>query len=101
MKSLLDTLLRKKIQKQRHEERDARIWRRLTVLLWLDDGITVDEVATRLDVCTKQIRRWLKIFLIQGLDGLRQLHYHGRVPRLSDSQINELKQYCPANVSGS
>jgi transposase len=92
MKSLLDTLLRKKIQKQRHEERDARIWRRLTVLLWLDDGITVEEVATRLDVCTKQIRRWLKIFLIQGLDGLRQLHYHGRVPRLSDSQINELKQ---------
>ena len=61
-------------------------------MLWLDDGLTVDEVAARLDVGSKQIRRWLKIFQRQGLDGLCQLHYQGRVPRLNDTQIDELKQ---------
>ena len=35
MASLLDTNLRKKIEKRRHEERDARIWRRLSAILWL------------------------------------------------------------------
>jgi transposase len=89
---LLDTLLRKKLKKRQRQERDVRIWRRLTALLWLDDGITVDEIASRLDLCTKQIRRWLKIFQSQGLDGLCQLHYQGRVPRLNDTQIDELKQ---------
>jgi transposase len=92
MGSLLDTNLRKKLEKRRRQERDARIWRRLTALLWLDDGLTVDEVAARLDVGSKQIRRWLKIFQRQGLDGLCQLHYQGRVPRLNDTQIDELKQ---------
>jgi transposase len=92
MGSLLDTNLRKKLEKRRRQERDARIWRRLTALLWLDDGLTVDEVAARLDVGSKQIRRWLKIFQRQGLDGLCQLHYQGRVPRLNNTQIDELKQ---------
>lgn len=92
MGSLLDTNLRKKLEKRRRQERDARIWRRLTALLWLDDGLTVDEVAARLDVGSKQIRRWLKIFQRQGLDGLCQLYYQGRVPRLNNTQIDELKQ---------
>jgi len=92
MGSLLDTNLRKKLEKRRRQERDARIWWRLTALLWLDDGLTVDEVAARLDVGSKQIRRWLKIFQRQGLDGLCQLHYQGRVPRLNNTQIDELKQ---------
>jgi hypothetical protein len=35
MASLLDTNLQKKIEKRRHEERDARIWRRLSAILWL------------------------------------------------------------------
>lgn len=92
MESLLGTNLRKKIEKRRHEERDARIWRRLSALLWLDEGVTVEEVAARLGVSSKQIRRWLKSFQAHGLDGLCQLHYQGRISRLNDSQIDELKQ---------
>ena len=92
MASLLDTNLRKKIQKRRHEERDHRIWRRLSAILWLDEGVAVAEVAARLGVSAKQIRRWLKSFQTHGLDGLCQLQYQGRIPRLNDSQIDELKQ---------
>ena len=41
----LDTILRKKIEKRRQAERDMRIWRRLSALLWLADGETAGEVA--------------------------------------------------------
>jgi transposase len=92
MSLVLDTNLRKKIEKRRREEREARIWRRLTAILWLGDGFSVEEVAGRLDVCTKQIRRWLKLFREHGLDALCELRYKGRAARLSDAQIEELKK---------
>jgi transposase len=88
----LDTILRKKIEKRRREERDIRIWRRLSALLWLSEGATVEEVAARLGVCTRQVRKWLNTFRTHGLDALCELHYQGRVPRLNDTQIDELKQ---------
>ena len=34
----------------------------------------------------------MKTFQTHGLDGRCQLHYQGRIPRLNDSQIDELKQ---------
>jgi transposase len=88
----LDTILRKKIEKRRQQEREVRIWRRLSALLWLADGITAEEIATRLGVSARQVRKWLKIFRTQGLDGLCELHYQGRTARLDEEQVAELKQ---------
>ena len=69
----LDTILRKKIEKRRRAERDMRIWRRLSALLWLADGETAEEVAARLGVTARQTRKWLKAFRSQGLEGLCEL----------------------------
>jgi transposase len=88
----LDSNLRKKIEKRRREERDVRIWRRLTALLWLAEGVTEEEVAARLGVTARQGRKWLKTFRTHGLDALCELHYQGRVPRLNDARVDELKQ---------
>jgi transposase len=88
----LDSNQRKKIEKLRREERDSRIWRRLSAILWLAEGVTEEEVAARLSVTARQVRKWLKIFRSQGLEGLCQLHYQGRKARLDDTQIEELKQ---------
>jgi transposase len=88
----LDTNARKKIEKRRREEREARIWRRLSAILWLADGTTAEEVAARLGVCGKQVRKWLKTFRTHGLDGLCELHYQGRVPQINDAEVEELKQ---------
>ena len=41
----LETLQRKEIEKVRRKEKDARIYRRLSALLWLSDGYYVSEVA--------------------------------------------------------
>src|SRR5437588_8050536 len=86
----LDANLRKKIEKRRRQERDARIWRRLTAILWLAEGATGEEVAARLGVSARQVRKWLKAFRTHGLDALCELRYQGRVPRLNDAQLDEL-----------
>src|SRR5258707_818256 len=88
----LDVNLRKKIEKRRREERDARISRRLSAILWLAEEVTTEEVAARLGISARQVRKWLKTFNSKGLDGLCELHYKGRVARLDDAQVEELKK---------
>ena len=83
---------RRKIEKLREKERDARIYVRYKMLLWLDDGETEEEVARRLGITARQIRKWLKTYRTQGLEGLCELHYRGRVPQVTDAQVEELKQ---------
>jgi transposase len=73
----LETLVRKKIEKLRKRERDARIHRRLSALLWLNDGRSAEEVAGLLDVCPKTIRNWVQLFHSEGLEALCSLEYTG------------------------
>ncbi len=73
----LDTLLRKKIEKRRRNEKDARIHRRLSALLWLNKGYSCEDVADLLDVCPRTVRNWLALFRDQGLDALCSLQYDG------------------------
>jgi transposase len=73
----LETLERKKIEKFRRKEKDARIHKRLSALLWLADGYAVEEVATLLDVCPRTIKNWLALYQQGGLDPLRSLEYQG------------------------
>ena len=53
---------RKQIEKRRKKERDVRIYSRYQALLWLDDGKSLDEVASLLDRDPSTIRKWLKLF---------------------------------------
>jgi transposase len=92
MPSELDINLRKKIEKRRRAERDSRIWRRLSAILWLGEGVTEEEVAARLGVSSRQVRKWLKLYQTHGLDALCQLNYQGRSARLTDPQIDQLKE---------
>jgi transposase-like protein len=62
----LDKEDRKEIEKLRKKEKDARIYSRYLMLLWLDDGRSVDEVATLLDRDPSTVRKWLKLFKKKG-----------------------------------
>ena len=88
----LETNERKKVENRRREERDARIWRRLSAILWLGAGETAEEVGARLGISARQVRKWLKTFRKQGLDVLCQLQYRGRVPQVNEAQVGGLKQ---------
>jgi transposase len=73
----LETLMRKKIEKFRRKEKDARIHRRLSALLWLDKGLLAEEVAELLDVCPRTVRNWVSLFQAEGLEVLCSLEYNG------------------------
>jgi transposase len=88
----LDTLLRKKIEKLRRQEKDARLHKRLSTLLWLDKGYTPDEVADLLDVCPRTVKNWVALFQTKGLNALCTLDYHGDPGGLKPSQLDHLKR---------
>jgi transposase len=73
----LATLERKKIEKLRRKEKDARIHKRLSALLWLNKGYATQEVADLLEVCPRTIKNWVALFQHQGLEALCSLEYKG------------------------
>ena len=73
----LPTLVRKKIEKVRRQEKDARIHKRLSALLWLNDGYAADEVAALLDVCPRTLKNWVALYRAGGLELLCSLDYQG------------------------
>ena len=83
---------RKKIEKRRKEECDKRIFRRLSALLWLDDGRSQEEVALLLGVDSRTVRRWIKTFRKSGLEGVCVIAHEGRKCSLTDVQLEGLEQ---------
>ena len=73
----LETLLRKKVEKLRRKEKDARIHRRLSALLWLNKGYSPEDVADLLDVCPRTIKNWAALLQEEGLEALCSLEYQG------------------------
>ena len=73
----LDTLLRKKLEKLRRQEKDVRVHHRLSALLWLGQGRAPEEVAELLGVCPRTVHNWLEIYQRGGLEMLRTLEYQG------------------------
>ena len=87
----LEPHARKKIEKRRAAEKDARLHNRLSALLWLAEGRTRDEVARLLGVHVRTIKNWLKLYLKGGLTALCTLSYKGDVGNLSVAQGQQLK----------
>jgi hypothetical protein len=65
----LDKGERKKIEELRKKERDVRIYARYKMLLWLDDGKSIEEVAGLLDRDPSCLRKWLALFEKKGSRG--------------------------------
>ena len=73
----MTTLERKRLEKFRRKDKDARIFARISALLWLADGQSAEEVATLLGVCPRTVHNWLALYRAGGLDLLRRLDYQG------------------------
>ena len=73
----MTTLQRKRVEKFRRKDKDARVYARLSALLWLADGRPAEEVAALLDVCPRTLSNWLDLYRAGGLDLLRRLDYQG------------------------
>jgi transposase len=73
----MTTLERKRVEKFRRKDKDARIYARLSALLWLAEGRPAEEVAALLGVCGRTVNNWLALYQAGGLDLLRRLDYQG------------------------
>jgi transposase len=82
---------RKEIGKRRRHAEDRRISQRLSTLVWIDEGRTREEVAALLEVSTRQVGQWLRIFRNRGLAELCTLHYKGDPGHLQPAQVVQLK----------
>ena len=51
----LDTLERKKLERLRRQEKDARLYNRFSALLWLGQRRAPEEVAALLGVCSRTV----------------------------------------------
>src|SRR3954463_7055673 len=98
MSLALTAELRTEISNTRQCERDARIYQRLSALLWLNDGMTQDQVADPLGVTSRQVRKWVRLFRQQGLEALGTLNYLGGQQKLTDEQVGQLKEQIQAGA---
>ena len=73
----MTTLQRKRVEKFRRKDKDARVYARLSALLWLADARPAEAVAALLDVCPRTLGHWLDLYRAGGLDLLRRLDYKG------------------------
>ena len=73
----LETLVRKKVEKLRRKTKDVRVHNRLSTLLWLHQGIALDQVAQLLGVCPRTVQNWQDLYRRGGLETLCSLEYHG------------------------
>jgi hypothetical protein len=73
----MTTLERKRVEKFRRKDKDARVYARLSAMLWLADGRPAEEVAVLLDVCPRTVNNWLALYRAGGLELLRRLDYQG------------------------
>ncbi|HSQ57368.1 MAG TPA: helix-turn-helix domain-containing protein, partial [Gemmata sp.] len=87
----LDARARAEIEERRKQVSDRRIFSRLCALLWLDDGMSQERVAQLLGITPRQVRKWVRTYRTQGLDGRATLHYQGDPGQLRRSQIERLK----------
>lgn len=81
---------RKKIERLRKEHAQTVLYMRLSALLWLDDGKSVDEVAKLLGICARTVRNWLKLYKTGGLDLLCKQNHKGDPGNLTSQQQQEL-----------
>jgi transposase len=60
--------------------------------LWLDDGETQAQVASRFGLTERQVRKWVRLFRQGGLEALTTLHYQGDPGNLTPGQVQRLRE---------
>jgi transposase len=91
MSFVLEAPQRQAIERRRRQTRDYRLARRLSALLWRDDGKTGPEIAQLLGVGARTVRNWLRLYRKKGLEALGTLHYQGDPGTLTPSQAEQLQ----------
>src|SRR5262249_32015341 len=91
MSLVLKDSVRTEILARRRYALDKRVAFRLSAVLWVADGRTQQGLAALLGVPRRTVRKWLRLFRTQGLDGLCTLGLQGDPGKLRPAQVERLK----------
>jgi len=75
------------------QETNARMRIRLLALQLLKEGKKVVEICSILKIAKVRIPIWVKRFLSQGIEGLKELSGRGRKPKISEQQKVEVAKF--------
>ncbi len=75
-----------------HKERDARIRQRLVAMKFILQGLHIPEVARRMDISERPVRKWLHRFNEHGPSALHDRPRSGQPPKLKGKQIEKFKR---------
>lgn len=94
---------REELERRYKQEKDKRVAQRIQCIILLHDGKNAKEVAKILMVSKKTVKRWIKMFVRYGLEGLCSLNYDksGLDCELSEQQLEELERYLSSEVRSS
>ena len=73
-------------------EKDGRVRQRLRAMKFILQGQTIPQVAKRLDIAERPLRKWLHRFNNKGPSGLCDMPRSGQPPKLKPKQIEKFKQ---------
>jgi len=82
----------KDIAKLASVEKDGRVRQRLTAMKFISKGQTIPQVARRMDIAQRPLRKWLGRFNEQGPGGLLDAPRSGQPPKLNKKQIEAFKE---------
>ncbi|MBE0688963.1 MAG: helix-turn-helix domain-containing protein, partial [Anaerolineae bacterium] len=73
-----------------YQNGDARMVKRIHVLLDVSHGDSVDAIASKHAISVSSIYAWLKQMLVEGLSSLKPKWHGGRSSKLTPSQRQQL-----------
>ena len=75
-----------------HKERDARICKRLMAMKFILQGLHIPEVARRMDISERPLRKWVHRFNERGPCALCDAPRFGQPPKLKGKQVEKFKK---------
>ena len=74
------------------KERDARICKRLMAIKFILQGLHIPEVARRMDISERPLRKWVHRFNERGPSALCDAPRSGQPPKLKGKQVEKFKK---------
>ena len=73
-------------------EKDGRVRQRLRAMKFISQGQTIPQVARRMDIAERPLRKWLHRFNKRGPSGLCDAPRSGQPPKINTKQIEKFKR---------
>ena len=73
-------------------QRDARIRQRLIAIKFMLQGLNIPEVARRMDISERPLRKWVHRFNERGPEALCDAPRYGQPPKLKGRQVEDFKR---------